>query len=214
MNSTWRDAPLVALDLEGSGAQDGADEAILEIAVVPLRGGRPDCDGAYTTLVNPGRFIPPRPWLSPGLAGRILSAAPPLGEVGPRVAAMVNGMVIVGHNIGVDWRLLHRRCPRLAPAGLLDTLRIARHLQLPGKHKLTTLLASFNLTGQVTAAAPGSRPHRALWDTVGTALLLETLIHHGWDDGLSLHELLATASVPLNGQPAATRPGQATLLDL
>jgi hypothetical protein len=36
----WNDAPLVALDLEGSGAQDHDDEAILEIAVVPIISGR------------------------------------------------------------------------------------------------------------------------------------------------------------------------------
>lgn len=214
MGTTWRDAPLVALDLEGSGAQDGADEAILEIAIVPLRGGHPDRDGAYTTLVNPGRRIPPRPWASPGLVDQMLSTAPSLPQIQPRLAAMVNDMVIVGHNIGVDWRLLHHRCPEFAPAGLLDTLRLARRLKLPGKHRLTTLLASFNLTSHVTAAAPGSQPHRALWDTVGTALLLEALIRRGWDDDPAIDELLSTASIPLDEQAAATRPRQPTLLDL
>ncbi len=190
MGTKWRDAPLVALDLEGSGAQDGADEAILEIAVVPLHDGRPSHDGAYATLVNPGRPVPRRPWLSPGLVDSVLSAAPPLAQIDPRLGAMINGAVVVGHNIGVDWRLLNRRCPELAPAGLLDTLRLARHLQLPGKHALTTLLASFNLTSQVTAAAPDSQPHRALWDTVGTALLLEVLVRRGWEDDPTLDELL------------------------
>jgi hypothetical protein len=33
--------PLAALDLEGSGAQDHEDEAILEIAVVPPAAGQP-----------------------------------------------------------------------------------------------------------------------------------------------------------------------------
>jgi DNA polymerase III subunit epsilon len=49
----WITAPLVALDLEGSGLQDRDNGAILEIAVVPLTDGRPDADAAYTTLVNP-----------------------------------------------------------------------------------------------------------------------------------------------------------------
>ena len=38
----WTTAPLVALDLEGSGAQDRDNEAILEIAVVPITAGQPD----------------------------------------------------------------------------------------------------------------------------------------------------------------------------
>ncbi|HEX5287580.1 MAG TPA: hypothetical protein VFX25_01820 [Streptosporangiaceae bacterium] len=48
----WTAAPLAALDLEGSGAQDHDNEAILEIAVV----------------------------------------------------RRISGHIIVGHNIGVDWR--------------------------------------------------------------------------------------------------------------
>ena len=66
----------MALDLEGSGAQDHDDEAILEIAIVPIIGGRPDTPAAYTTLINPGRTIPRRPWISPGLTTAVLATAP------------------------------------------------------------------------------------------------------------------------------------------
>jgi hypothetical protein len=56
----WTTAPLIALDLEGSGAQDRDNEAILEIAVVPITAGHPDISAAYSTLINPGRTIPRR----------------------------------------------------------------------------------------------------------------------------------------------------------
>ncbi len=49
----WTTAPLVVLDLEGSGAQEHDDEAILEIAVVPVIAGQPDVAAVYATLVNP-----------------------------------------------------------------------------------------------------------------------------------------------------------------
>ncbi len=52
--TTWKNAQLVALDLEGTGAQDRDNEAILEIAVVPITGGRPSLANSYT-LVSPGR---------------------------------------------------------------------------------------------------------------------------------------------------------------
>ena len=55
---------------------------------------------------------------------------------------------------------------------------------------------------------------RALWDTVGTALLLEALVRRGWDDDPTLDELLVVASIPLNQHPVATGPEQPTLLDL
>ena len=45
--TAWMDAPLVALDLEGSGARDRDDEAILEIAIVPIRDGQPFLAGSY-----------------------------------------------------------------------------------------------------------------------------------------------------------------------
>ena len=83
LHGDWKTAPLVALDLEGSGAQDRDNEAILEIAVVPVTAGQPDTAAAYSTLINPGRRIPRRPWISPGLTAAVLDAAPAPADVGP-----------------------------------------------------------------------------------------------------------------------------------
>ena len=81
--TAWINAPLVALDLEGSGAQDRDDEAILEIAIVPIRDGQPFLARHYTTLINPGRPIPRRPWISPGLTSKVLATAPTLPRSPP-----------------------------------------------------------------------------------------------------------------------------------
>jgi DNA polymerase III subunit epsilon len=129
--TSWKDAPLVALDLEGSGAQDRDDEDILEIALIPIAGGRPCMTSAYTTVINPGRLIPRRPWISPGLTSQAFAAAPVLADVAPELIARQEGKTIIGHNVGVDWRLLHRRCPHVNPGALVDTLRLARHVH-PG----------------------------------------------------------------------------------
>lgn len=63
------------------------------------------------------------------------------------------------------------------PAALIDTLRLARHAH-PGEggNNLATLLDRHQLTATVTELARDSQPHRALWDTTGTALLLGALI--------------------------------------
>jgi DNA polymerase III subunit epsilon len=63
--TSWKDAPLVALDLEGSGAQERDDEDIPEIALVPIAGGLPAIASAYTTVINPGRPIPAGPGSPP-----------------------------------------------------------------------------------------------------------------------------------------------------
>src|SRR5713101_3499244 len=186
-DTSWKDAPLVALDLEGSGAQDRDDEDILEIALIPIAGGHPAMASAYTTVINPGRPISRRPWISPGLT-----------SVAPELTARLEGKIIVGHNVGVDWRLLHRRCPGVHPGALIDTLRLARHVHAGTKgNGLTALLDRHHLTETVTALAPGSQPHRALWDTLGAALLLAALIDALPDGGtLTFTELNRVAGYP------------------
>jgi DNA polymerase III subunit epsilon len=215
----WTAAPLAALDLEGSGAQDHDNEAILEIAVVPITAGQPDTTAAYTTLINPGRTIPRRPWISPGLTTAVLAAAPAADDVEPELARRINGHIIVGHNVGVDWRLLHRRHPAIAPAALIDTLRLARHLKLGAKNSLDALSAQLHLRPEIERLAPGSQPHRALWDTVAAALLLPALIARAWPQGATLADLMAIAAINTaprdsparDSQPAPT--GQDTLFN-
>jgi DNA polymerase III epsilon subunit-like protein len=212
----WAAAPLVALDLEGSGAQDHDDEAILEIAVVPLVAGQPDTAAAYSTLINPGRRIPRRPWISPGLTNTALAAAPAPAGVEPELARRINGHILVGHNIGVDWRLLHRRYPAITPTALIDTLRLARYLKLGSKNSLSALTAQFDLTPDIDRLADDSHPHRALWDTIAAALLLPALVAKAWPQGATLTGLLAVAAIDLQTcAPAKTdnRVRQDTLFD-
>jgi DNA polymerase-3 subunit epsilon len=208
----WTTAPLVAIDLEGTGAQDRVDEAILEIAAIRLLDGVPDTDTAYTTLVNPGRYVPPRPWISPGLAGDALASAPELAAVEPHLAARLNGHILIGHNVGVDWRLLRRHCSAITPAALLDTHKLARTLNVPGPRGLANLLDEMHLIEAVNAAAPGSQPHRALWDTAGTALLLGALIHRGWPSTPTLATVINACGHPIeDANPTVSTSDDATL---
>ncbi|WP_091253737.1 3'-5' exonuclease [Micromonospora matsumotoense] len=175
----WHDTPIVALDLEGSGAQDRDVEAILEVAAVPLVHGQLDLDQAFTSLVNPGRSIPQRPWISPGLTDAALAKAPAMEQFAPRLAELIDGRWLLGHNINVDWRLLSRRVPTLRPAGLLDTLALARTMDFPDR-SLSALVERLQLRETMQAAAGSSHPHRAYWDTVATAYLLPKLVYRLW----------------------------------
>ena len=58
----------------------------------------------------------------------------------------------------------------------------------------------------MTSLVPGSQPHRALWDTAGTALLLPALVDNVTaGSALTLAELLHIAGLPAEaaGTPAA-----------
>ncbi|WP_406639184.1 3'-5' exonuclease [Amycolatopsis sp. WGS_07] len=214
-DAPWTTADLVAIDLEGSGPQDPAGEAILEIALVPIRSGAPDIDNAYTTVINPERPIRRGPWISPGLTSSVLAAAPPLASVAPEIAERVAGRVLVGHNVGVDWRLLRKRVPDARPAGLLDTLRLAKahRPDLKKGHSLSDWIKRLDLTDTITAAAPGSQPHRALWDTVAAGQLLAALATDTPDTQPSLAVLLAAGGIPLGDAPAPKPDDQQTLWD-
>ncbi|WP_436759032.1 3'-5' exonuclease [Streptosporangium sp. V21-05] len=200
-NQPWTAAHLVAFDLEGTGSQDREDEAILEVGAVPLPGGRPDIQGAYDSIVNPGRRIPRRPWSPPGLTNDVLAAAPLLEHITPELTARLDGAYIVGHNVHVDWRLLSLRCPGIRPAGLIDTLKLARRVH-EGKQprSLTALLESYQLTNEVTQLV-GGQPHRALWDATGAGLLLGKLLGDLPGGGtLTVVGLRDIAGLPLGGE--------------
>lgn len=203
---------LVALDLEGSGAQDGDDEAILEIAIVPIAAWDPQPEASCCTLVNPGRPIPQRRWISPGLTNEALAGAPSLHAIEPKLAAALNGKYIVGHNVGVDWRLLHRRFPNIEPAGLIDTLRLARTAGVGASKSLTALITHFDLTKRVDELAQGSVPHRALWDTYAVALLLQAFVNRVPEDQMTIANVIAAAGTRLSGD-SETTPAQPALFD-
>jgi DNA polymerase III subunit epsilon len=107
----------------------------------------------------------------------------------------------------VDWRLLHRRHAAIAPTGLIDTLRLARHLKAGGKNSLSAVTAQFGLTPQIERLAAGSQPHRALWDAVAAALLLPALIAQAWPGGATLADVLSVAGIDL----APSTPAKADL---
>jgi DNA polymerase-3 subunit epsilon/exodeoxyribonuclease X len=204
-DQTWTAAELVALDLEGTGAQDRQNEAILEIAVVPLAEGRPDMSTAWHSLINPGRRISPRPWISPGLTRPALADAPSLDALHDTIAEKLNGRILVGHNIGVDWRLIRLRLPDIEPAGLIDTARLVRHLRPDIKRwNLTGLIAQHGLENEVKALVPDGQPHRALWDAVSAALLLAGLADQLPDKAhTTLGTLTRVAGLPHQPEPAA-----------
>ncbi|MFL1427501.1 MULTISPECIES: 3'-5' exonuclease [unclassified Nocardiopsis] len=204
-DQAWTRMPLVALDLEGTGSQDRDQEAILEIALVRLVDGSPDLATAYDTLVNPGRPVPRRPWISPGLNDDTLKAAPRPEQIDDALVTRLEGRYLVGHNIGVDNRLLRLRHPRAAPAGLIDTLRLARALDVPGPKGLGALLDRFGLRDRVNELVPTGRPHRALWDAVAAALLLRELATQG---GITSWAELITAA---SAETIPDQQGQETL---
>ena len=120
------DPGFVAIDLETTGLDPRRDD-IVSLAAIPFVGGRPG--PGYTTLVDPGRPIPPASTRIHGIDDTHVAGAPSLDDVLPRLDAACADRVLVGHDVAFDLAVLARARRRrgLPEPGLiaLDTRRLA-----------------------------------------------------------------------------------------
>ena len=199
-----RPLPLVTfciVDLETTGGDRGAD-AITEIGAVKVRGG--ELLGTLSTLVDPGRAIPPAITLLTGITDRMVAAAPRIDTVLPTLQEFVGDAVIVGHNVGFDLGFLNaalRRSGREPFTNtVVDTLGLARRLvrdEVPNC-RLGTLADHLRLTTRPT--------HRALDDAMATTELLHLLLERAAGLGVTgLDDLVALPSMGSHPQAAKLR---------
>ncbi len=149
----------VVFDLETTGISCARDD-IIEIAAVKAAGGK--VVDTFSSLVNPGRSIPPGAMAVNHITDEMVADAPAITDVLPAFLAFAGDAVLVGHNIqSFDLKFIYREAKRLS-AGLvtndyIDTLHMARSC-LPDlhHHKLTDLGRYFHIS---TKGA-----HRALND--------------------------------------------------
>jgi len=125
--------PLIALDAvvidtETTGL-DPAKARIVEIAAVPLKGGKLDENAALRQLVHPGQPIPKVATGIHKIDDAMVASAPGFAAVWPDLAATISGAIVIGHRIGFDLAVLKGECAR---AGLpwavprtLDTALLA-----------------------------------------------------------------------------------------
>ncbi|WP_399094050.1 exonuclease domain-containing protein [Streptomyces sp. BBFR2] len=191
--SSW--PPLLVVDVEGNGA---TPPDLVEVAALPVRDGRPDTGTAGAWLTRPKKPVTPFAARIHGLTNERLATAPGWEEISGQVHALLDGAWICAHHAHVDYRVLRAHLPQWQPAGVLDTLRLAKavHPGLP-KYSLDALLA--HVRPDLTQA-PAVGRHRATYDAYATAQLLLALAAHFETWG----QLVAAAVPP--GMPGAPEP--------
>ena len=182
---TLREEEWVVVDLETTGGSPMRGHRVTEVAAVRVSGG--EVREAYSTLVNPGRPIPPKIVSLTGITQEMVVGAPRFGEVARAVSEAVEGKVFVAHNAAFDWRFLcheMQMATGMAPRGRqLCTVRLAR--------KLLPELPSRSLDGLSLYFGVGiENRHRALDDAVATAHILLRLIEMLEDRGAADWEAL------------------------
>jgi DNA polymerase-3 subunit epsilon len=160
---------LLVLDTETTGLDPGLGHELVEVACVALDGGEPG--ETWSTLVRPGRSIPPDAAAVHGITDAMVRDAPGPPAVAAELERRCAGLTLVFHNAAFDLpflALLMRRGgrPPLQHA-VVDTLGLARGLFDQGGNSLGALAARFGL--------PAEAQHRALGDALTTARLLQVL---------------------------------------
>ncbi|RDV03624.1 DUF294 nucleotidyltransferase-like domain-containing protein [Undibacter mobilis] len=177
MAITGNATPLIALnavvvDTETTGL-DPAKARIVEIGLVPLKGGKLDEPGALRDLVNPGEPIPPATTKIHNIDDAMVAGAPAFAGVWPKLAERFGDAVMIGHTLGFDLAVLKRECER---AGLtwraprtLDTRLLAQVVEPRlGGYTLEHLASWLNVT--VTDR------HSAVGDAILTARIFLALL--------------------------------------
>lgn len=170
------------VDVETTGGPASAGHRITEIAVVEVAEGM--VSDRFSTLINPGRGIPPFVSSLTGISAHMVASAPYFDHVAPEVAERLRGRVFVAHNASFDYGFVQRELLQAvgeAPPGpVLCTVRLARGL-LPRlrRRNLDALAAHFGV--------PVHDRHRAHGDALATARVLIRLLDEARQQGL--HDL-------------------------
>jgi DNA polymerase III subunit epsilon len=147
--SPWDDAidtaPFALVDLEMTGLDVTCDR-VIEICIERRRAGavetrleslvRPPKDTAFGTDVH-------------GIDASMLRDAPPFSDFAPRIAAMLEGAVLVAHGAAWDVAFLEAELARAGVAttiaAYLDTLTLSRRVVFSDSHSLEALAQRFGI---------------------------------------------------------------------
>ncbi|WP_433856353.1 TerD family protein [Streptomyces kronopolitis] len=167
------------VDVETSGLVARRDR-VLSVAVVTM-GPDGERTGEFSTLLNPG--CDPGPVEVHGLTAERLRGAPEFGQVAGRIAAMLQGRVLVAHHAQFDYDFLAhefaRADVRLPVARRLCTLALNRRVDPPTENlRLGTLAAHYGV--------PQHKAHDALDDTRVLAGVLRASLREAARLGLPL----------------------------
>jgi ATP-dependent DNA helicase DinG len=149
---------IVAVDIETTGL-DAQNDAILEIGAVRFNGKRVEAE--WTTMVNPGRPIPPFITQLTGINNEMVKNAPPIRAVLDDLVNFVGNSPVLGHSVRFDLAFLGRY-GALQLNEYIDTYELAA-VMLPtaSRYNLGALAQSLGI--------PVLNAHRGLDDARTTA---------------------------------------------
>ncbi len=175
-----RQAVLVAIDFEATGSVPGYDNEPWQIGMVRMREGCVEISDIFESYLQVGErpFNPYAPGNHHALRDT-LAAAPTLSSLWGELGRPWLSGPLVAHNAGTERGLLQPVAPLHDFGPWLDTLRLTR-LAYPdlASHALQDVIDALGLADRLAELCPGRSAHDALYDAVGSALILEQLLAH------------------------------------
>ena len=178
-------ATITVIDFEGTGVVKGYPDEPWQIGMVDVKNGIVRPETALESLLRVGE----RPFnrYAPGRHAELreeMAVAPTMQAIWPKLRPRLEGRLLAAHNAATENRYLSQAYPLHPPGKWIDTLKLSR-IAFPAikSHKLENLLESLELTDRVIEIIPGRSAHDALYDAVGSALLLEKILSlPGWEN--------------------------------
>lgn len=171
-----RETVFAALDFESAGEAPGMTDSPVQAGIAEMRGIELPAGGFYRTYINPRR---PVTWAAQkvhGITPAHLEDAPDMKTLWPEFRDRLSGKVVVAHGAGTEKRFL-RAFPLHGFGPWIDTVVIARRAWPGlGDYRLEGLARVLGFTAELDALCPGLTFHDALYDAVGSLLVLRSLI--------------------------------------
>ena len=179
-----------ALDFESAGEAPGMTDAPVQAGIAHMRGVDILPDSFFRTYINPQRQVTWAARRVHGITAEDLTTAPEMNALWPEFRMRLSATVVVAHASGTEKRFL-RAFPMHGFGPWLDTVVMARRAW-PGlaDYSLGGLAGSLGFQGELDQLCPGLRFHDALYDAVGSLLVLRMLISQAGLGGQELQELL------------------------
>ena len=159
---------VLAFDLETTGVSTNNDRIVQYALIGTLEDGTPV---NREQIVKPGVRIPYDASQIHGIYNEDVRDKPPLAEVADELAELIEGAILVGHNVrSFDYAMLKTEFLRLGrlppqPKAIMDTPELVRRLRLPRPHNLGALCQrhGIRLEAAHTAAADAAATMLLFW---------------------------------------------------
>jgi DNA polymerase-3 subunit epsilon len=181
----------VAFDLETTGLEPSAGDAVVSIGGVRIVNGRILTTETFERLVNPGRPIPETSIRFHGITDGMVRDKPPFMMVLPAFHRFAADAVLVAHNAAFDMTFVHHAAEGALrfDQPVVDTLLLSAHLDpSEADHSLDAIAARLGLDVV--------ERHSALRDSLLTAAILLRLLDRCEERGIvRLGQLVAATDM-------------------